>query len=33
MDRFGRPGARVFSVLSEFLTHRFEELNNYSGGL
>src|SRR5260370_20652055 len=32
-DQFGRPGARAFSVLSEFVTHRFEELNNYSGGL
>jgi hypothetical protein len=32
-NRFGRPGARVFSVLSEFVTHRFEELNNYSRGL
>jgi hypothetical protein len=29
--QFGRPGARVFSVLSEFVTNRFEELNNYSG--
>src|SRR5207302_11383213 len=32
-DQFGRPGARGFSVLSEFVANRFEELNNYSGDL